>query len=577
MSEYLSPYSPKLIGRSGQDRVLYRDYLQSKSFATDVTASVEQVNYSISKSSREMIGTLEQLHERGYEMLSATSDLNCNVKHGFESVTWHLDDISGELTELNAKFDWGFSQMIAGIGRVNDSLKQLISIAKTPAETWAYNQYEIARDAIRRELYPEAVESLLRAVNGYGDHVGYKLEYRFHYTLGILQLGDINNTDATVLDLAKSEASFLVAARYAKADFPIEASLALTAAGWAAFCQDKLSEAENHTKQAVALNRENGEAFYQLAKFQMHSEKPKEAISNLRRAVVIDRHYTVKAATDLDFLKFENELQQLLDLLRLEAKCKAEPIMAKAENVLKNLNDWNAEATSINKSFRRVRKNFDSNTYFGFVDAETEAQLIISLGTSLLKQQQLNVTKDLSKGINGLRDFQNRFCKQAMENCPREFQNAVEMLDQVGCEVQSLADYFRKMDSLIKTREQFQATINLHQVKFARRKKTGIRVQNIEGALTGMLIAIIPALLVSAITAAIIVAFKELDGTRSNGQLFGYLMAILTGICLIMSALVGAQKQKNKFLRNNEFDFHYPPLPTLTLVGNTNTPSSLPE
>ena len=59
------------------------------------------------------------------------------------------------VNRLNAKFDWGFSQLIAGIGRTNDSLEELIATAKTPAETWAYEQHEIARDAIRRELYPE--------------------------------------------------------------------------------------------------------------------------------------------------------------------------------------------------------------------------------------------------------------------------------------------------------------------------------------------------------------------------------------------------------------------------------------
>jgi hypothetical protein len=176
VSEFIHPYSLQLSGYSKGVRPQYRDYLQAKSFVGDITESVKDVEYSISESSREMIGTMEQIHERGYELVaSSISEMGSQLSEGFETVSWKLDDISEGIDALNAKFDWGFSRMIAGIGRVNDSLQELVAIAKTPAETWAYEQYEIARDAIRRGLYPEAAEALLKAINGHGDHVGYKL------------------------------------------------------------------------------------------------------------------------------------------------------------------------------------------------------------------------------------------------------------------------------------------------------------------------------------------------------------------------------------------------------------------
>jgi tetratricopeptide (TPR) repeat protein len=74
---------------------------------------------------------------------------------------------------------------------------------------------------------------------------------------------------------------------YAKADFSSEASVSFTAAGWAAFCQAKLPDAESHTCQAIQMdsNFENAEAFYQLAKIQMHTDRPSEAIPNLQKAI----------------------------------------------------------------------------------------------------------------------------------------------------------------------------------------------------------------------------------------------------------------------------------------------------
>src|SRR5664280_637646 len=111
MSEFIHPYSLQVTAYSKDVRPQYRDYLQAKSFVADITDSVEKVQYSISESSREMIGTMEQIHERGYELVaSAVSEIGDQLSEGFETVSWRLDDISGGINALNAKFDWGFSR-----------------------------------------------------------------------------------------------------------------------------------------------------------------------------------------------------------------------------------------------------------------------------------------------------------------------------------------------------------------------------------------------------------------------------------------------------------------------------------
>jgi hypothetical protein len=93
-------------------------------------------------------------------------------------------------------------------------------------------------------LWPEALQALDRSINGLGDNPGYPLEFRFHHAKGMIYLGNFRNADPTVVNLPKAEEAFLAAARYAKTDYPLEAGMSYLAAGWAAYCQGKMAEAE---------------------------------------------------------------------------------------------------------------------------------------------------------------------------------------------------------------------------------------------------------------------------------------------------------------------------------------------
>jgi tetratricopeptide (TPR) repeat protein len=339
--------------------------------------------------------------------------------------------------------------MIAGIGRVNDSLQELIAVAKTPAETWAYNQYEIARDAIRRELYPEAVEALRRAINGHGDHVGYKLEYRFHYTLGILYLGDTKNLDPEILDLAKAETSFLTAARYARADYPQEAGIAMTAADWSAFCQNKLAESESYTRQAIALHPSNGEAFYQLAKALIHCDRPNEAIPNLRRAAELDPNFTIKAATDPDFLRFENECKELVDVLRNKAECDAVPKVNEVGRLLKTLNDRRAgkvletELNILRSAFAKMQANLSSNTFLGFLQANADAECAASLANRVLKEHLLHLESELNDNFHNLTGMRANLWPSVGKCDPVCLERTDALLKQADTLINDYEDYTR--------------------------------------------------------------------------------------------------------------------------------------
>ena len=304
----------------------HADYLQAKNFVSDLKSASHEasrkVSMDISRQTRDVIASNESLHREHMELLSASTDRTVGaLNDGFERISYSMDagfdQISSGISELNATFHWGFGAILASIGHMNDTLSELVKIAKTPVQTVAFNHFEIARDAFRQGLYRESLEELDKAISGDHTSAGYKLEWRFHQMKGTLQLG-FADCDMSLYDLPKAEESFLTAARYGKTDYPHDAGRAFLSAGWAAYCQGKMKEALAHTEQAMALHPEMGEVFFQASKVQMALGDVESALPMLARAIDIDRFYALKAAGDGDFQPHDAKLRNFLEALRKE-------------------------------------------------------------------------------------------------------------------------------------------------------------------------------------------------------------------------------------------------------------------
>mgnify|MGYP001573315010 CR=1 FL=1 len=351
----------------------YADWLQSE--------RLRSMELAIPRSTREIVASVEELARENVE-------LHDGIQEGFDRVCFTLSEVSAGITELNATFHWGFSEVISSLGRVNDSLDELKRIAKTPAQTWAYEQYEIGRDAIRRRLWPEALGSLDRAINGLGDHPGYALEFRFHHSKGMIYLGNFRNADPAVIDLVKAEESFLAAGRYAKADYPCEAARCFLAAGWAAYCQGKMPEALNHTQRAVALHPRLPEAYFQAAKFEMHMDHPDAALPILRSAIDLDRLYAMKGSGDEDFRRHGGRIHNFMVALTEEARPQAASAMAAAIEELKRCDELNAEASDARAKLAEAKQHFATGTFFGYLDCKQSAQEAVSAASKAINARQ---------------------------------------------------------------------------------------------------------------------------------------------------------------------------------------------
>jgi tetratricopeptide (TPR) repeat protein len=315
----------------------YHDYLQAKSFVKDVTSATREAGRSISmevsRQTREIIASNEALAR---DNLAALDRIAGELTAGGESGTSVMRGISAGISELNSTFHWGFSELIAGIGHMNDTLEELVKIAKTPVQTVAFNHFEIARDAFRQGLYTEALEELQKAIEGDHTSPGYKLEWRFHQMVGTIRLGFVD-CDFSLIDLAQAEQAYLLAARYARTDYPHEAALAFLSAGWAAYCQGKMAEALAHTEQALALNPQLGEGLFQISKVSMALGKVDEALPVLATAIDLDRFFALKAAGDGDFQKYDEQLRDFLEAMRKE---KYRLVAEKAQAMLKAADPW---------------------------------------------------------------------------------------------------------------------------------------------------------------------------------------------------------------------------------------------
>lgn len=346
----------------------YHDYLQAKSFESTLTSD-------ISKHARAIIASHEELLR---DHISVSHGIASALSEGFEQLSFSFQGLSQQVSDLNATFQWGFGELLSEVGRVSDALQSLISISTTPAQTWAYEQFEIARDAFRKELYEEAIDYVGRAINGFKGNSGYRLEYRFHYLLGTIRVGSFRNHSVAIVDQAKAVKAFLDAAKYALHDEPKEAGRAYWGAGWAAYCRGDFENALAYSERAVSLFSDFAEGQFQVAKVYMHLGNTEKGLPALKSAIQLDRGYTIRAASDPDFRPFDNEVCMLLNSLRQDAKQRAQDALKESslrtgEAERSHVDEFRlsryADLAPAKESLNEAIKSTKNDTYYGYLDA----------------------------------------------------------------------------------------------------------------------------------------------------------------------------------------------------------------
>lgn len=395
-----------------KSNIPYAQYLQAKEF--EDTAIVE-----ISKNSRAIIASNERLAEQHVAVLTdhwaRAQEQQEATAQTLERIEFSLESINRGIEEINWTFHWGLSHILARLGSIGDSIEDLVRIAKTPAQTWAYENFEHARDCFARGLHRDALDFVDRALTGYGSNTGYHVDHRFHYLKGLIKLGTYQNADPSVLDYPGAVNCFLAAVRYAGKDHPSDGALAYLGAAWGEYVQGHIEAAIAYTKEALRLSPKLAEAHFLSAKLLFAGEYPERAIESLGAAIRLDRTYSLKALIDGDCQSYAPLVDSMLQTLRNQARETAAPVMAESERILhqvRNTECGRYKLTSfdlpakaqLDRALLDARNAFTENSLFGFQDAVGFLSDASQLGAKAIKefyQAALKAGQDDLAKLNG--------------------------------------------------------------------------------------------------------------------------------------------------------------------------------
>jgi len=239
------------------------------------------------------------------EIRHGNNELMKHITQSTSELTAELQVVEGNLREIGALLDWGFSDIIAENRQMNQTLEDLLKTAKSPSQTWAFEQFDMAREAYSRGLAKEALEYVNNAINGFQGQTGNRLDPRFHFLKGTILLGNKKHHEPDVVNVQAAKQCFEDAARYAVGSNDEETRLfaaeAYCHAAFVAYCLDDMDSVVALCKQAVTIDPQLAESYYLVAKVSSRQGKESATFRSVRKALEIDADYIVKFSTDKDF------------------------------------------------------------------------------------------------------------------------------------------------------------------------------------------------------------------------------------------------------------------------------------
>ena len=291
---------------------------------------------------------------------------------------------------LSAAFTWSRGEVLASMGGMLVPTDELMADARSQAQSEAVQLFQVAREAFLERYFTESLQALNDALNtGSSLNAAGRLVWRIHLLRALVLLGSVNNTDPQIINPSQAEQSFLMAARYARSDYPLDAARALLGAGWAAYVQEngeanyRMRAAMTYTDEAHDLDSDLVEAQFQSAKFRMALGETDPALHSLRWLPVKERVMLLKVSADGDFKRYIGKLEGFLSALREEQLTK---IQSEVSPVASRIRKWMGDCPELAETpaAQRLvdmaegapdRGLLDVHRYFGFGYREDHEQL----------------------------------------------------------------------------------------------------------------------------------------------------------------------------------------------------------
>ena len=266
--------------------------------------------------------------------------------------------------DIVSTLNWGFSEVLLSLRQMSIQLDELVRLTRTPSQTWACEQFEIARDEFRRQLYAEALQSVTRAIEGLGSNSGIRTEFRFHFLVGTIRLGSYKNSSSDVVSPQVAEQSFLAAARYAQTDYPNDTGQALICAGRAAYVQGAIDRTIAHLERGLAFTPNHAEGRYQLGRALFFNGTRDKAQTLLADAILLNVEHSLRAIGDPDFVSKPDFLNATLRQASARYKARYEMFaehFRRAQAALEEFSFGNIQARSLSlDTLHKIRKSPDT-------------------------------------------------------------------------------------------------------------------------------------------------------------------------------------------------------------------------
>jgi tetratricopeptide (TPR) repeat protein len=308
----LSPY----VFRKGFS---YRAYLEERSHFEDLSASIDESIARHVLPLHGIHGTLEQqsrviseelAHIRG--SLEGIADRIDNTNAVLHHISDQMSGLQDTLDDLLFSVQAGFRAMDSQLTSINVALRTLIEIAKTPAQTWAAEQLSIGENLLRRGLPQDALVHFNQALNGYGDHPGYRYWPLPHFLRGLILIGAEQGRQRVDPDLSAAAEAFQNAATYADDATSIQEQKmrldALCAAGWCAYAEGHMDLAIERLSEARKAFPGSAKAAFLEAKVHFNQSREDDGLEAYGQAIHNDPRYIFLAARDADFQEFGNSV-----------------------------------------------------------------------------------------------------------------------------------------------------------------------------------------------------------------------------------------------------------------------------
>lgn len=316
----MADYSGGLFYQTGPN-FNYLKYLEEKSHFDRLQMSVSSDVRSLVASNEYLADqNIKAVHQASEEITGAigqqTEQLGAKLDAGFDKLSFDIGEVRQSVDRLATICETGFSEISLQIGQLNEGIHQLIEIAKNKDQTWAFEQFEIARDTFRRRLFGESLDYIDRAISGHGHRPGYKLEHRFHYLRGLIHLGNEQNFDPEIVDPVAAIEDFKASARYAEHVDNEGVARALQMAGWASYCAGDLTQSEKFLREALRYSEDNLHTNFLLGKTLLRQGQTGEAKPFFVKAMHGDIHYALRAGADPDYLRHKDTLESWIEEYR---------------------------------------------------------------------------------------------------------------------------------------------------------------------------------------------------------------------------------------------------------------------